>query len=184
MTDPNTIKKLKDLRAMWKHSSTTPGEKVNAEKLYSRLLEKCGLTDEDIAADVETTIVWFTFASKIEKRLLKQIVANLTESRGFDDSWTNKGKKLQAGFSLTEAETVKVRAIYKALKVSLKKEIETFFRGFIQKNNLGVKGSDEEKELSPEELAELEKMIAYARNITATEIPETNKNRMLEKAEQ
>lgn len=48
------------------------GEQTNAAEILERLKKKYGITDADIAEDVET-IIWIRYKTKLEQRLIWQV---------------------------------------------------------------------------------------------------------------
>ncbi len=167
---------LLKLRSMIDGRGATQGEKDNAKTLYERLLRKHGLTDEDMKPAV-TEVCFFKYSTIYEKRLVHQIVAWVLGGTPLH-FYTNRGKRTGSGFKLTAEQYDRALTFYEGLKGKLAEEVELCYAGFIQSNRLGV-GEMDGNNLTPEEEAEIQKVLARAGLMDKVPISETRKGRLL-----
>ena len=173
------IDKLKALRNMIYGEGVSTGERDNAKRLYDRLLNKYGFTDEEIVGiqAEDRNLVWFKYKGHYEKILLHQIVSKVLEDTN-DSLDGYYAKRNYHGFDLTNTQERIVQTKYATLKKALKYEFKICYHAFVQVNNLGLeKGS--ERELTDEEKKEIERMLYYSFFMKPEDIPETNPARLI-----
>lgn len=126
------------------------GEKETAERKLAELMEKHGISLEDIEAET-TTDVQFYYASALEQRLLLQIAASVGVT-----SYGENTRTRNVWLTLTASQRIEVEFKYDIYRRALKEELEIFLRAFIHKNDIydkkrePIKTSDltrEEKEI-------------------------------------
>jgi hypothetical protein len=163
---------------MWLDERCTQGERDNAKSLYEKLLSKFSLTDADIAVKEKITdLYWFDSGTRINQRLIYQILAKTLEPEKAH-TFTSRLKPKCIGCYLTADEYKIVESKYKVLRKSLKKELEFCYHAFVLKNNLGTT-PDKERDLTDEERDELEKILRYMTAIPVTHVPEMRRERLL-----
>lgn len=142
------------------------GEKENAKLMLDGIFKKYNLTLNDIL-DEPKQIYWFS-VKKYEQKLLNQIVSSIV---GIDyKSWRRNDSK--RGFELTKSEYQDVKLKFRIYSKEYKKQEGIFYAAFIQKNELYAKPNDkkEKKELTYEELIEIQKILSMMEGIDKTNI--------------
>lgn len=132
------------------------GEKVNAEKLLKKLLYKYKITENDIKSDV-LQMFTLTFRSKLERRLLMQVIVMVRNSNQIEHRIYRK----QVDLKLSVAEYLEISEIYDIYRKELDKNIETLFLAFIFKNKIHRTNhnDDTKTELTTEEERALFQMM-------------------------
>lgn len=150
------------------------GEKENAAEKLQALLQKHGLTIEDIEGE---KVKEFTFHVTEEQRtFFYQILANVLGKTPDVKQWTknpsaigvkDKNWKNAKFIHVTPAEYIEIKEKFEFYYSEYRKEESIFYSAFIQKNALWRKstGENSEKELTPEEKAELWKIFQYMETI-------------------
>ena len=146
------------------------GEKENAETMLLNLMEKHGITIEEI--ENEKTDNFFFVIDPKYRKLFVQICGNINKSikvYGEYDQKTQRHFKTlgckPGNFSIksTFAQYIEVEAKFEFYKKVYDAELEIFYSAFIQSNHLYVDSdSTEEKEYSTEELARLRRILAMS----------------------
>lgn len=129
------------------------GEAVAARRRLDHLLEKYGLSLDQIAEPVKRRYA-ITYSSKMERRLLMQVVCFvLVDIRG-----VKYGEKKRAYvFELTPEQYVDICELYGHYKRELNDEIERLFKAFIIRHRLTAKETGGQSE--PMDLGELRKLL-------------------------
>lgn len=136
------------------------GEKINAEKILRKILQKQGKSFEEFVAskkEEKTTLYRLRYKTQYEKKLLLQIchyVLNLSEIRA---AIHNNIIYIQ----LTVYQHIEIITIYTILKTELKKELDITTEAFICKNRIfsqSVAKKDENSSLTEKELRVIERM--------------------------
>lgn len=142
------------------------GEKINAEKILRKILQKQGKSFEEFIANKEkeeTKIYSLRYKTQYEKKLLLQVlhyVLNLHEIRTVIYNST-------IHIRLTEYQYIEVSTIYTILKAELKKELDITLEAFIVKNRIFSQSvSKNDSPLTAKDL----KIIERAGTITKTEL--------------
>lgn len=142
-------------------SGGTGGERLAAQKKLNELLNKHGLTINDVNDETIQTY-WFPFRTKEEERLIMQIwgrVMQTSKLKGY-----KRGKSL--GFELTKIQAVDMECLFNAHKKEMKKHLEIALTAYFFSNDLAPSGgSVSEKEFSKEERNELERIWAMMETI-------------------
>lgn len=146
------------------------GEKENAETMLLNLMEKHGITIEEIETE-KTDSFFFTVDAKYRK-LFVQICGNISKSIKVYGEYNLKVQRQfktlgckPGNFSIesTFAQYLEVEAKFEFYKKAYDAELEIFYSAFIQSNHLYVDSdSNEEKEYSAEEIARLRKILAMS----------------------
>ena len=112
------------------------GEKKNAAALLEKLMNKYGISEEDLKAERERDY-FFPYHQETERRLLIQIIYAVTgkAASGTVGTYTNRKRK-KMSVSCTVAEKLEIEAYYSFYGEAMRKELETFYHAFAMKNNL------------------------------------------------
>jgi len=145
------------------------GERENAQRLLERLLAEHNLTIEDLAGD-EKKLYYFRYSEGWEKKLILQIVAKVTNVSTIEP-WVRKGWRKARGFELTAAEFAECQLLLEEYRKAYRKELERLFSAFVQRNRIFGDGKADESNTTPEQWAELEKVLAMARSLDVVPIP-------------
>ena len=146
-------KKLKELADRGEE-----GEKRSAEYHLNKLLEKHNLNLEDVLEE-KREIRMFKI-SKEKEKFFFQILASVIGK----DSVKYKQLRTQIYVMLTMTEYLEIDTKFDFYWKAWKEELSIFYKAFVQKNKLYSKPSEnkkeeDEKEISPEERAELLRMF-------------------------
>ena len=111
------------------------GEKENAEKLLKKLMQEHNIKEEDLDED---TLKFFLFktpkfynATKLAQQVLYSVVGGTNDEKGFYEN----GLK-QTLIKCTSAEFLEFEAKFKFYSYHFKNELKTFYRAFIEANNI------------------------------------------------
>lgn len=166
------IERMKKILALARRG--VGGEKVTAEAMLAKLLDKYGMTVEDLEGEQHAIERhWFTYRTEIERKLLVQIVANVLNSSAIT-RWKRRGKRM-IGFDLTAFQHAEVDVRYEAYRKPLQKELEKatsrIYSAFVQANDLGVDRSDDDDHPRPEvDMDELMAIMALMRTMKPTPV--------------
>lgn len=158
------------------------GEKINAEKILRKILQKQGKSFEEFVTskDKEETMFYcLRYKTQYEKRLLLQIchyVLNLPEIQA---AIHNNIIHIR----LTAYQHIEIITIYTILKTELKKELDITTEAFICKNRIfsqSVTKKDENSSLTEKELRVIERMSTIKKTelrkqLTAPKLTGANK---------
>lgn len=146
----NKIELLKKIKAL--ADGGVGGEKTNAEKKLREMMNKLGLTEEDLEEEKIVTRIFETGNLKVNKNLFGQIAASVIEDVKIYGSTVSKKIRL---IDCTVAQQVEIEAKFAFYKTRYKHDLETFYLAFIQRNRLWPKYSkdQEQKEMTPKEEA-------------------------------
>lgn len=146
----DTIKeKLRKVHAL--ATEGLDGERAAAQVTLDKLLDKYGLTLQDIV-DEATTEYIFKYHTPLERRLLMQITVSVTQSRE-TVIWTYKRKK-QVGIELTRAEFAEIKFLFLEFVPIWREEQEAFLNAFCVKHDLLAPADENSEPLSDEQRAE------------------------------
>ena len=136
------------------------GEKENATRLLEKLMEKHGVTiDQIIVPERE----YVKFSPRGQKKLFFQVVFSVVD--GWPGSYTPD--KSAIWIQVTAAERIQIEYKFDLMLKAFKKEQALFLKAFIQKNNLYSANAKTRSydELTKEELEEAMRVRDIARNI-------------------
>lgn len=156
MENEKVISMLNKLRAL--SEKGVGGEKENARQFLIKLLNKHGLTLEDIEGEVKAEH-GFRFKNEAHRKFLGQIICHVCGINSDIYTYKNHDKHvLQIVCTVAQMVEIKTRAefYWKAYQ----EELKLFYRAFIHKNKLTAarEEGDEEPELTIKELEELEQI--------------------------
>lgn len=136
------------------------GEKINAEKKLKALMEKFGITEEDLESN-RKYIYYYKVPNKntIYYRLFIQIVANFNNKIR-----TTAVERHIMGIELTPEENIELSARIDFYFSCYKKDEEYFFRAFVHKNDL-YSGVDTETKATEEVINEMLKVMQISEGL-------------------
>lgn len=127
------------------------GERENAQRALDALLAKYDLTISDVA-DEERSSCRFDYKLTIHKKLLRQIVAAVTQTSRFAVYTYKYGRAI--GFDLTKAEEVEVRFLFAEYARAWAKEQDDLMTAFCMKHRLLAPADPDGPEPTKEEWEE------------------------------
>ena len=160
MSDINErIKKLKALALRG-----VGGEKEQAQALLEKLTKKYCISLEDLD---ENKIEFFVleYHGEIEKRLIVQITYKILNKDGcvYSRRYVKSGRKCRTKLEIecTEAQKIEIEFLFDFYKKLWEKEVEIFFKAFIQNHSLFGKLKDGESgtHLTNEQLFKMYQMM-------------------------
>lgn len=140
MSDVNETmtKRLQSLYRLSIDPGATAGERDNAKYKITLLMNKYGLTPDDVNP-ANKEIFFFIYQKKWEVKLLKQIVGYVTEASQVVSysKFNAKGRKLRKlGFKLTKADYIEVKRLYDIYRKAFLDELENLVNAFIHKHGI------------------------------------------------
>lgn len=132
------------------------GEKINAQARIKEIMQKYGITDEDLEKE-DLKDYYYANKNKYEDHLMVQICAIVNRSRKVGILIRDIPKKDQRilkqafGFvptchmECTKAEIIEIESMFDFYKASFELQIDTFLYAFLMKNNLLVDAGPDEK---------------------------------------
>ena len=113
------------------------GEKETAKRMLEELMQKYGITEEDLKETEERYYYWITCNSKEERTLLFQTLRKVTDKKG-TFTWRRRGK--ECGLKMTKVEYIRVRELFliykKEWKRMRKNILDEGLNAFLSKNNI------------------------------------------------
>lgn len=171
MTRDKVLAKLKHLKVLSEQG--IGGEATTAQILYDKISKKYDISDEELQQlgydKVERR--WFKYSDELSKQLATQIFYKVTGSPTY---WTKTDKrKKQIGVDCTELEYDEIKFYHSFYMEHFRKELDIFFRAFINVNDIYPNSSarlyeentSEDRELTKEELERLDKMFRMSRGM-------------------
>lgn len=112
------------------------GEQENAQVILTRLMKQYGISETELENE-HREMTWFKYSEETERRLLNQIIYMVTGSGGYGCKGIHTGyKQKKLGADCTAAERLEIETNYSFFKIAMKKELETFYSAFANKNQL------------------------------------------------
>lgn len=149
------IEKLKKVKELADRGEA--GEALAAKALLMKLLEKHGLTLEDIEDDIKHSYLFkYTYAR--EKTVMLQCISKITDNPKLSYSY-RKDKRKEFWVDLTEWQYVEAKDMIdfhlRQFRKDMELKMDSFLRAYLSKHNLFADSSEPgEGKLTPEELAE------------------------------
>lgn len=139
------------------------GEKINAEIQLLKLMQRYGITIEEIEGD-QLEARYFK-VPKDGRKLFHQICATVID-RKFD-IYLDRTKKGSMLLEVTASEAIEIECKFEFYYTALIKELDVFYSAFIAANNLYPKNAKEIdiETLSEDELKRIKKARIMARGI-------------------
>lgn len=136
------------------------GEKETAANMLEKFLRKHNIKLDDIEEETITEHR-FKFAKEDERLFIQVAAVTVADVRFYGINGNKNARKyMTLIIDCTLAQSIEIRAKFEFYKRAWKKDVDLFFRAFIHKNHLAISSSkeDQEKELTPEELADIYRM--------------------------
>lgn len=158
------------------------GERSAAERLLNSLMEQYGISLEDLDSNVVEYHFAYIGDEKNDWRLFSQIAHKLHEGRpgkvmigdlrGASAShrkvWPKVGlgpKNSNVALHCTKAEFVEVMSTFEIYREDMHRQEDNFFYAYLDKNNLLMKPSGDQPELTEEEIKKLKAAALMAKGI-------------------
>jgi len=138
--DEKLLAKIQKIQALAERG--VGGEKDNAARMLAKLLQKHGLTLDDLGEE-KRTVRWFPARDLMERRLACQILAKVCATQKIS-AYTSKKRRKHIGVEVTPAEAIEFEIHYLTLRRALKEHLQTSFSAFIQANRLFGPSSDDD----------------------------------------
>lgn len=144
--DNKKIELLNKLRKL--AESGVGGEKVNAQKMLDKLMEKYGITDADLDShEIEDDVTphEFWYKNYYEKILLMQTIYKVTNS-SIMISYRRQRTLHKIGCECTTLQAMEIEFLYDFYKRVFYKDAELLLQAFIQKHKIFGTRSDDDKD--------------------------------------
>lgn len=126
---------LRKVRALAEQGA--PGEREAAQARLEALIEKYGLTEDELFDDEEKLVCHtFLYKGTYERQLLSQIARKICPERKAWRYTRGKGSQTEAYIDCTKAEGIQVGIEFDFYKAVWAEELGCFFEAFIQKHAL------------------------------------------------
>ena len=109
------------------------GERENAERMLASLMDKYGITEEQLDAE-KPDFHWYAYSNIYEKRLANQVFFKVTGDG--HNSYVSKAFKGRQGCLCTVAQSIEIEALYGFYRRKLKEDMELLYVAFIQCNEV------------------------------------------------
>lgn len=149
------IRKLKAIQAL-ADGGATVGERDAAAKAMTRFMKQHNITQADLESNTINDY-WYKWKTEIDKRILFACHERVKGDYGEPESsnyWTNRHKRKQIGFSLTQQQAIDLEVFYEHFKKRLADDLNLFLIAFISKNDLhnNARQSEGKSTLSRDEI--------------------------------
>lgn len=185
MEREEVIKKLHKLKEL--ADKGIGGEKVNAERLYKKLLREYEISENELTDEEKQTHV-FVIKEDYLQKLIRQIVASKTKAtcKLLVDNIPKKARKtLDEAYGVknwnvllesTKMEFIQIMFEYDIYKQSLQKSLDAFLYAFFDTNDLLVSQNGDSGKMTKEEKERIIEAMGYSMNMDKTII-----NKQIEK---
>lgn len=129
------LEKLEKVRTLAERG--VGGEKESAERTLAELMERYGITEEDLE-DTRASTHWIRYKTEWERKLLHQLAymhLGTGHSFGCVGRYTNRPRK-EVGVDCTPAKYIEIEADFAFYSEAMREEMELFYEAFLQKNHL------------------------------------------------
>ncbi len=133
------------------------GERENAQQMLERLCAKYNISLDSLD-DEQLKDFDISWKDHWERTLLSQVkfsvIGNIEDDKGL---WIYKKSKNKGFLRCTKAEFLEIQAKFNFYKYHWKKDLQTFYDAWVQKNNIfppknKVKPSEEDRDLTEDDL--------------------------------
>lgn len=108
------------------------GEKANAQRMLEKMLERHGLSIEDLNDERRQTR-WFPITNTYERKLAAQIMGKVCNTWE-PGVYTSKARPKQVGVDVTAAEAIEFELHYDALRKALAEHFADAYSAFVAAN--------------------------------------------------
>lgn len=150
---------LKKIRALAERG--VGGEADNAEKILRRLMEKYGVSEDELDEE-ERRRHDFEYHGKEQEKLLRQVVFKVTGGYAYNLVYNATGRKVKTklGADCTAAEKVEIEFLFDFYTRLWERERAAFLSAFIQKHRIfAIRDDIEPQKLSREELLKMQALM-------------------------
>lgn len=164
MSKEKLVRRLKKILALAERGEG--GEKDNAQRMLDALLEKHGISIEEIGSDEEKTC-WFKYPrGEFNRRLLFQVIYAVCGDRTI---WKNSHKRNERAVECTEYERAQIQIRFDAYSRALPAELELAYDAFIQVNSIFPEAPEEGARAEADE-EYLERLFAMTKSMSKVAI--------------
>lgn len=150
---------LKKIRALAERG--VGGEANNAEEILRRLMEKYGVSEDELNEE-ERRRHDFEYHGKEQEKLLRQVVFKVTGGYAYNLVYRASGRKVKTrlGADCTAAEKVEIEFLFDFYTRLWERERAAFLSAFIQKHRIfAIRDDIEPQEVSREELLKMQALM-------------------------
>lgn len=150
---------LKKIRALAERG--VGGEADNAEEILRRLMEKYGVSEDELNEE-ERRRHDFEYHGKEQEKLLRQVVFKVTGGYAYNLVYNATGSKVKTklGADCTAAEKVEIEFLFDFYTRLWERERAAFLSAFIQKHRIfAIRDDIEPQKLSREELLKMQALM-------------------------
>lgn len=150
---------LKKIRALAERG--VGGEADNAEEILRRLMEKYGVSEDELD-EKERRRHDFEYHGKEQEKLLRQVVYKVTGGYAYNLVYRASGRKVKTrlGADCTAAEKVEIEFLFDFYTRLWERERDAFLSAFIQKHRIfTIRDDIEPQEVSREELLKMQALM-------------------------
>ena len=150
---------LKKIRALAERG--VGGEADNAEEILRRLMEKYGVSEDELDEE-ERRRHDFEYHGKEQEKLLRQVVYKVTGGYAYNLVYRASGRKVKTrlGADCTAAEKVDIEFLFDFYTRLWERERDAFLSAFIQKHRIfTIRDDIEPQEVSREELLKMQALM-------------------------
>lgn len=163
------IERLLKIRALAEQG--IGGERSAAELLLNSIMKQYNISPEDLDSDVVEYRLVYIGDEEIDFRLFSQIAHKLHKgpgevkiadirkaSKANKVAWERAGlgpKNSNAGIKCTKAEFIEVISTFEIYKEDIHRQEEAFYYAYLNKNELLLEPSDDQPELTEDEIKKL-----------------------------
>lgn len=150
---------LKKIRALAERG--VGGEADNAEEILRRLMEKYGVSEDELD-EVERRRHDFEYHGKEQETLLRQVVYKVTGGYAYNLVYRASGRRVKTrlGADCTAAEKVEIEFLFDFYTRLWERERAAFLSAFIQKHRIfAIRDDIEPQEVSREELLKMQALM-------------------------
>lgn len=155
---------LKKIRALAERG--VGGEADNAEEILRRLMEKYGVSEDELDEE-ERRRHDFEYHGKEQEKLLRQVVYKVTGGYAYNLVYRASGRKVKTrlGADCTAAEKVEIEFLFDFYTRLWERERDAFLSAFIQKHRIfTIRDDIEPQEVSREELLKMQALMLGMRD--------------------
>lgn len=150
---------LKKIRALAERG--VGGEADDAEEILRRLMEKYGVSEDELDEE-ERRRHDFEYHGKEQEKLLRQVVYKVTGGYAYNLVYRASGRKVKTrlGADCTAAEKVEIEFLFDFYTRLWERERDAFLSAFIQKHRIfTIRDDIEPQEVSREELLKMQALM-------------------------
>ena len=150
---------LKKIRALAERG--VGGEADNAEEILRRLMEKYGVSEDELDEE-ERRRHDCEYHGKEQEKLLRQVVYKVTGGYAYNLVYRASGRKVKTrlGADCTAAEKVEIEFLFDFYTRLWERERDAFLSAFIQKHRIfTIRDDIEPQEVSREELLKMQALM-------------------------